>query len=50
MSIEQDIVEAIDEYVDDIDPSRIEREAEQYGLTVDEYINRIVNELKVRLA
>jgi hypothetical protein len=46
---ENDIVEVVDEIVDDVDPSRIEREAERLGISKDELMSRILNELRARL-
>lgn len=49
MSVEDDIVEVVDEFADALDPSRVEREAERLGLTVAELLDRIVTEVKARL-
>lgn len=50
MDIEDDREEVVDEIVDDMDPVRIDREADRLDLTVDELIARVVTELKARLA
>jgi hypothetical protein len=47
---EEDIVEVVDEIADDVDPPRIEREADRLGLTPDELLNRVVTEVMTRLA
>lgn len=49
MTLNDDIIEVVDEIVDDIDPSRVDRLAGRLELTHDELIERIVNELKARL-
>jgi hypothetical protein len=47
---EQDIVETVDEIVDDIDPLRVDREAERLGIdAVPDLTNRIQAELLARL-
>lgn len=46
---EQDILEVVDEFVDNLDPSRLESEAERLGITVEVLLERIVNEAKVRI-
>jgi len=49
MPDEQDVVDVVDEIVDDIDPSRFMREAAKLGLTVEELIGRVANELRARI-
>jgi hypothetical protein len=46
---ENDIVEVVDEIVDDMDPTRVESEAERLGITTDNLIDRCVHEMKSRL-
>jgi hypothetical protein len=49
MPAEQDIIDTVDEIVDDIDPVRIEREADRLGLSTDELIERVLHQLKTRV-
>jgi hypothetical protein len=46
---EQDVLEVVDELADDLDPPRVERRAEQLGLSVDELLGRVVAEVKTRI-
>lgn len=46
---EQDISEVVDEFVDELDPTRVEREVERLGLSTEELFDRIVVETKTRL-
>lgn len=50
MGNEQDTLEVVDEFTDNLDPDRIEAEAERLGLTVDSLLERVVHEVKTRLA
>lgn len=47
---EEDISEVVDEFVDTLDPLRLDREAERLEITRDDLIARVVNETKARLA
>lgn len=47
---EDDVSEVVDELADELDPARVEREAERLGVTVDELLQRVVTEVKARLA
>ena len=49
MTTDDDVVEIVDELVDELDPVRVEREAERLGLSVDELLARIVAETKDRI-
>lgn len=46
---EEDISEVVDEIVDDMDPTRITREAEMLGIKEDELLRRVNNEMKARI-
>ena len=46
----QDLLEVVDEITDDLDPARIEQEAERYGLTTDELLGMVVTETRARIA
>lgn len=46
---EQDILEVVDEFTDELRPERIEDEADRLGITVDNLLERIVKETKARL-
>jgi uncharacterized protein YidB (DUF937 family) len=50
MSNENDIVNAVDEIVDNLDPDDVEREARRLGISTDELLDRITVEIKARLA
>jgi hypothetical protein len=50
MSTESDIIEVVDEIVDDMNPPRIESEAERLGLTPEELLARVTAEALSRLA
>jgi hypothetical protein len=43
-----DLSEVVDEIVDDMDPLRLENEAERLGVTVVELIDRVAVEAKAR--
>ncbi len=45
----QDIEDVVDEFVDDIDSGRFRREADRLGITTEDLLRRVVNELRVRL-
>lgn len=47
---QQDVLEVVDEFVDNLDPSRLESEADRLGLTVEALIDRIAVEAKARCA
>lgn len=49
MSNEDQITEVVDEIVDDLDPVRIENEAERLGITSQVLIDRVANEAKIRV-
>lgn len=44
-----DISEIVDEIADDVDPVRIEREAERLGLKPEQLLDRVVNEVMARI-
>ena len=46
---EGDLSDLVDEIVDELDPARIEMEADHYGLTTDEFMGRVVTELRARI-
>jgi len=48
-TLDDDIVEVVDEIVDDIDPTRIESEAKRLNITVDVLMTRVIAELSARL-
>jgi hypothetical protein len=50
MSNDDEISEIVDEIVDEMNPVRVEREAERLGITVDDLLARIVTEMNARLA
>jgi hypothetical protein len=50
MTTEDDITEVVDEIADDIDPPRLEREAERLGITADTLLARVTVEVLTRLA
>lgn len=50
MNNEEDIIEVVDEIADDIDPPRIEREANRLGITVEELLERVKKEILTRLS
>lgn len=47
---ESDIVKAIDEIVDGMNPDNVESLIDESGLTFGQVMGRITNELKARLA
>jgi len=49
MTEQSEIAEVVDEIVDDLDPPRIEREADRFGMTTDQLIVRVIKELNDRL-
>jgi len=49
MSNEADITEVVDELTDELDPIRIENEAERLGITAEELLHRITKETLSRL-
>lgn len=46
---EQDLLEIVDEMADTLDPTRVEAEAERFGITPEDLIDRVAHELKSRL-
>src|SRR5215472_11931949 len=48
-SRDDDITEIVDEIVDDMDPVRVDREAERLDLGVDELLGLVVAEVKARV-
>lgn len=44
-----DISEVVDELADELNPPRVEREAERLGISVDELLQRVVTEVTARL-
>jgi hypothetical protein len=47
---EQELIDVVDEIVDDLNPPRIESEAERLGVSITELMTRVVKELNARLA
>lgn len=47
---EDDVSEVVDEFTDELNPPRIESEADRLGISVDELLQRIVTEVKARIA
>ena len=44
------IIEVVDEIADDVDPVRVEREAQRLGITVEELMHRVTVEILSRNA
>ena len=49
MPNEQDVLEVVDEITDDLDPNRIEDEAERLGIEPLALLDRVFTEAKARL-
>lgn len=45
----QDQLEVVDEFVDNLDPSRIEDEAERLGMSPDALLDAIIKEARTRI-
>lgn len=49
MASDQDIAEVIDEFVDDLNISRLHNEAERLDISIEDLLIRILNEAKERI-
>lgn len=50
MNDENDVAEVVDEIVDDLDPNRLEDEAERLGIKPVDLLERVITEARARLS